>query len=93
MVHKSLRILTYAILCSLDLESLDKLLLNRKATEEDTCMSGFPYMSKVSVAQREKRDFSSYLAMASRKDKENPFSTFSQFNVLELLKTDASSTS
>ncbi|AVH74026.1 protein of unknown function DUF820 [Nostoc sp. 'Lobaria pulmonaria (5183) cyanobiont'] len=32
------------------LEWLEKLLLNRRGTEEDTCMSGFPYFSKVSVA-------------------------------------------
>lgn len=39
-------------------------------------MGGFSDLSKVSIVQREKRDFSSHLETASPRDKENPPSTF-----------------
>ena len=44
-------------LCSLRLEWLDKLLLNHRGTEEGSCVGGFPDLSKLPVAQREKTRF------------------------------------
>ncbi len=72
-MHKGLRILNYAIPCCLRLELLDKLLLNRTATEEDTCMSGFSYLSKVSVVQREKRIFQVTLKGLAIETRKIPF--------------------